>query len=102
IVDPEHKTKVEAAFIDSPMRFLITQVLWQRYQGSVRPPEPLKTPDTPGFPGDVQPGKTEDPGATAPEETEYIELAIYGVLTLYERPNRPQIGPPTGAPPEQK
>jgi hypothetical protein len=37
IVDPAHVTRVETAFANSPLRFLINQVLINRYPRSVRP-----------------------------------------------------------------
>jgi hypothetical protein len=37
IVDPAHVTRVETAFANSPLRFLINQVLMNRYPRSVRP-----------------------------------------------------------------
>jgi hypothetical protein len=39
IVDQAHVSRVEAAFADSPLRFLLTQVLMHRYPKSARPPE---------------------------------------------------------------
>lgn len=96
IVDPEQKALVEAAFLDSPLRFLITQVMWQRHQGTMVPPE-IGEPKKTGSPGSGD--KTGPPGtvggseATPPpanEEMENLEIAIYGVVTFYERPGRPQ------------
>jgi hypothetical protein len=90
IVDPDHMSHVEAAFLDSPLRFLVTQVMWQRFQGSLRPPEKpgegKDGKDTPAGPG-ITPPET---ATSSADEMENLELAIYGVITIYERPNRPQ------------
>src|SRR5262249_35821758 len=92
------------AFAESPLRLLITQVLKQRCQVSLRPPEPVGKngdaepgtpgipkapkgfgPPSPGFPGS---GAIEQPQLGA-DEQENIELRLYGAVTRYERPNRP-------------
>jgi hypothetical protein len=123
IVDPDHIAKVEKAFVESPLRFLTTQVMWQRCAVSLRPPDPNgaaaeKGPgfgDMPKGPGAYRgkygsagmfgpPGGFSAPGAfgagqPAPDasagngdEQENLELSIYGVITLYERPGRPAPG----------
>src|SRR5205823_7435653 len=48
IVDQAHVARVQTAFADSPLRFLITQVLMHRYPKSVRP----DVPSQPGAGGD--------------------------------------------------
>jgi hypothetical protein len=113
IVDPDHIAKVEKTFAESPLRFLTTQVMWQRCAVALRPQEPStsttgvdKSPPTGpfnkgkgmlpgpgGFGGDIggfgQPG----PESSAGEEQENLELTIYGVITLYDRPGRPAPTP---------
>jgi hypothetical protein len=42
IVDQAHVARVQTAFSDSPLRFLITQVLLHRYPRSVRPDAPTQ------------------------------------------------------------
>jgi hypothetical protein len=116
IVDPDHKNLVEAALVDSPLRFLTTQVLWQRYQGSLQPPDEVTKTTEGGTPGEGTPsgpGPFPMPGvgpssggnnaaAGTGDEPESIEFAIYGVITIYERPGRqvpggtPPAQPPTG------
>jgi hypothetical protein len=105
IVDPDHKTKVEVALAESPLRFLITQVLWQRYTGSLRPPDTGNGTSTspkikdllPPGPGTIPDGSSGTPSGGAGEERENMELAIYGVVTIYDRPGRQFPG--TVAPP---
>jgi hypothetical protein len=96
IVGPEHLNRVEAALAGSPLRFLTTQVIWQRcmmqFGGAVQ--------------AAAKPGAA--PAATGPgtDIQENIELTIYGMLTLYERPGRPPEpgpgAPPPGIPPAGK
>jgi hypothetical protein len=101
IVDPDHMAHVQAALLDSPLRFLITQVMWQRFAESMRPPElPTGEKTGTGFNNPMErPGgalTTEGTTASSADEMENIELAIFGIVTIYERPGRPA---PTQAPP---
>jgi hypothetical protein len=113
VVDPEHIAKVEKAFAESPLRFLTTQIMWQRCPESMRPPEPESATENkfggdgrPGYgfankPG-VRPGTPYgNPQPATPEtsmgggsEQENVELTLYGVISLYERPGRPASPPP--------
>jgi hypothetical protein len=109
IVDQEHVDRVLLAFSKSPLRFLTTQVIGDRYPQSVRPqmgnmkqggkgfnPKDFSGGGelslTPGFgPGSGgfrnQP-KTSSGGA---DQESNMELVIYGIVTLYERyPPRPK------------
>jgi hypothetical protein len=52
IVDQAHVARVQTAFADSPLRFLITQVLMHRYPKSVRP----DVPSQPGAGGEAVAG----------------------------------------------
>ena len=109
IVDPEHIAKVEKAFAESPLRFLTTQIMWQRSPESMRPPDPLSATENkfggegrpggfsfpkqpgmrPGMPyGNPQPAGAETSMGGGSEQ-ENVELTLYGVISLYERPGRP-------------
>jgi hypothetical protein len=87
VVDPEHVARVQAALIESPLRFLVTQVLWQRCQVALSSEVPVNDRPDPGIPPLPDREKTADVGA---ETTENVELTVYGVLTIYERPGRPE------------
>jgi hypothetical protein len=97
IVDPDQVARVEAALVNSPLRFLTTQVMLQRAQVALGTEPPKKEGGTfgsgfkgPGESSIAPPGTGDSAGM---ESEENIELVIYGVLTLYERPGRP--APPT-------
>jgi hypothetical protein len=109
IVDPDHIAKVEKAFVESPLRFLTTQLMWQRCAVSLRPQEASTSSTTAadkgpaigpkgmrggfglggldGYPGAGRPPA--DSSAGGGDEQENLELTIYGVITLYDRPGRP-------------
>jgi hypothetical protein len=112
IVDQEHIDRVQTAFSNSRLRFLTTQVLLNRYPGTLRPqivednpggfagPQfPMRGPRFPGF--DQRPGGGGPMPNVAPASSEMetnIELVIYGIVTLYERfPPPLQFGPATDA-----
>jgi hypothetical protein len=101
IVDQQHINRVLAAFANSNLRLVITQVAQHHFPGSVRPlalDPSIKGPSRGGFP---QPfGPPGQPGQLGGEEQETnIELVIYGIVSLYERhPPRP-IDPEDAAPP---
>jgi hypothetical protein len=106
IVDQQHVERVQTAFTDSSLRFLLTQVVMNRYPGSMRPaeptdpnaaptpagapPGPVRPPRRPFFPRGIRAG----PGAQAPapdtatassDEESNVELVLYGIVSLYER-----------------
>lgn len=112
IVDQNHVDRVQTAFNNSKLRFLVTQVLLNHYPDSLRPKVPddkpggaAETPGAPAFPGGLVPGmpnmpgmpgmplpnRAQQPAAAASGDLEAnIELVLYGVVTLYERfPPRP-------------
>ncbi len=100
IVDQDHIDRVEAAFNNSKLRFLTTQLSLNRYPGSLRPVLPVET-TTSGLinPREVRPTRqpeNEQPSSGSSDEMENnIEMVIYGVVTLYER-YPPPLFPPTG------
>jgi len=102
VVGPEHVNRVEAALASSPLRFLTTQVLWQRCQLTLGgAPSTASTPSAPktGLAGPVT------AAASGGDSQENVELTIYGVVTLYDRPGRPaekQPPPPPPPPPLKK
>jgi len=122
IVDPEHLALVQAKLIETPLRFLTTQMMLQRSLTALQPPEPktdgepgsgtsMKTGgkvkggfgDAAGAPGSGSPGSgTVDLQADLPEEQENIELTVYGVITIYERPGRPAPVAPAAPPPAKE
>jgi len=113
IVDQEHVERVQAAFANSKLRFLTTQVVLNRYPGSIRPPETADKTATPpggglnrpappligglgpggaggryggrlaGFPG----GPTFGGAAlgAGDEQESNVELVLYGIVSLYQR-----------------
>jgi hypothetical protein len=134
IVDPDHLALVQAALIDSQLRYLVTQVLWTRCQltigSSAGEPKVATVPTgprdgkggPPGFGGRGAPpgyggrgappgfGGPEGPGAArgeagsgATDSQENLELTVFGVVTIYERPGRPDdaAAPPAAPPPAQ-
>jgi hypothetical protein len=95
IVDQQHVNRVLAAFANSNLRLVITQVLQTHYPGSVQP-QLIKAPDInvrpiPGRGGQEgfiqppfgQPIYGQQQGAE--EQEANVELVIYGIMTLYER-----------------
>jgi hypothetical protein len=94
IVDQDHIDRVQMAFSNSKLRFLTTQVLMNRYPGSLRPQiiepddpnNPNANPNRPfGLPfgrGPIMPPPVQNVGDDM--ETN-IEMVIYGIVTLYER-----------------
>ena len=108
IVDQEHVDRVLLAFSKSPLRFLTTQVILNRYPHSVRPnlatAEPKEkgnflNPKGKGKGGTgeaVIPGgnpffpmgggiRQQAPPAAGSDQESNMELVIYGIVTLYER-----------------
>jgi hypothetical protein len=82
VVGPEHINRVLASLASSPLRFLTTQVLWQRCQLAYG-----GTPKSaPGTPAPARPATS-----TQGEIQENVELTVYGVVTIYEPPNRPPL-----------
>lgn len=105
IVDQDHIDRVETAFENSKLRFLLTQVLVNRYGGSLRPM--LAGDDTkldkfgPGFnPPPLRGGEMGQPSLlpqTGGDDMESnVELVLYGVVTLYERFPPPRNKAPAG------
>jgi hypothetical protein len=129
IVDQDHVDRVLTAFNNSKLRFLTTQVLLNRYPNSVRPMlvgqkagiedgaggVPPQLPAMPmggmfpmggGAVGEFPMGGFGMPGAgltgSSGEELENnVEMAIYGIATLYERyPKRTiEVAPKAAAAP---
>jgi hypothetical protein len=84
VVGQEHMNRVTAGMANSPLRFLPAQVLWQR----------CNVPIT-----GAAASKTGAAAASASEGQENIEMTIYGVITIYDRPGRPfvpDVPPPAG------
>lgn len=122
VVEEEHVQEVLAAVANSAMRIQTTQVQWQHYRGTTplkpagnersAPPARKKKPTRPGTgvgtgpgtgPNPVgftpgQPGATAAPkGASNEEPTNVVELAVYGIASLYERyPPREATKPGAG------
>jgi hypothetical protein len=99
IVDQQHVQRVQAAFVNSNLRFLTTQVIVNRFPQSLRPqdagPDPMAIASAPGGRRPAFTGGHWGPGrpvggtpttAAASDETESnMELILYGNVTLYER-----------------
>lgn len=106
IVDQDHIDRVLLAFTNSPLRFLTTQVIVNRYPRSLRPSlnqvagrgagggdgdmggqRPGAAPIGGGGGGGFPPGgnRPERAVATGESSESNMELVIYGIVTLYER-----------------
>jgi len=84
VVDQAHMPEVEAALVSSRLRFQITQVSWQHFRGTLAGTEeerngrPRPKIDMPR-PGEPQQRPEEGP-------KDLVELTIYGIASLYDRP----------------
>lgn len=94
IVDQDHIDRVVTAFSNSKYRFLLNQVLINRYPGSLRPAifakddkSQIQPPVGPfGLPAGRGPGMMPPLGGAPEDEMESnVELVLYGTVTLYER-----------------
>lgn len=126
IVDQDHIDRVLTAFANSKLRFVVNQMLVNRYPLSVRPPVgmndlirapggflpprgPISSPPGPFGPGPGRPIVMPLPGAGMPggmtgeEEVEAnVELVLYGTVTFYQRfPARPKAAEPVAEAPKQ-
>jgi hypothetical protein len=127
IVDQSRIQDVLTSFANSRLRFQITQVHWQHYQGSIKPPvvaDDKKTdfsynPGERGIPGRSAsfggdgglpmggtmpvPGIGQDQSLynlnVNDESANVVELAVYGVASLYQRypPKLPDAATPDAA-----
>ena len=104
IVDQSHIQDVLAAVVNSPLRIQITEWHWRRCHDDIRPkeeetpavgtdrPQPPSTPAVRIRPqpitlnpsGPTQTGTGAVPGAEE-HEWDLVELAVYGIASLYER-----------------
>ena len=116
IVDQDHIDRVISSFGNSKFRFLLNQVIINRYPNSLRPnfaakdKGPAGVGPGPGFPfnplrgggggegGPLMPLGAQGPGGDGGgnEIESNVELVLYGVVTLYER--FPQRKLPQNAP----
>lgn len=125
VVEPAYIDDVLVAIANSPLRIQTTQVAFQKLARVPPPPEPGMEqptgpmdgprPKAPGFPEKTGRGPTAPPklgpngmptqGADdANADTNLVELTIYGIATLYERPkpkgaDTKQPGTPPNTPP---
>ncbi|GIW82129.1 MAG: hypothetical protein KatS3mg105_3936 [Gemmatales bacterium] len=103
IVDQAHVQDVLTALANSPMRMQIAQVHWRLYRGSIQPSVAETKPEQPkGPPVGAQPPPppppvrgqnlpVEQPGsgdASAGGAPAYnlVELSVYGIVSLYQKP----------------
>ncbi len=100
VVEPEHVNDVLIAVANSPLRIQTTQVAFHQVSIS-RPPDPdaeKKAPSGPTPPNSGQPlAKNED------VDNSLVELTVYGIATLYERPKKkeePKPANPQPTPPQ--
>lgn len=89
IVDQDHVDRVQMAFANSRLRFLMTQVVLNRYPSSVRP-QISGGEDKGGkgnFKGALNPGAggAKNAGGGGEDLEANVELVLYGIVTLYER-----------------
>ena len=85
IVDQEHIFRVQRAFTNSKLRFLTTQLLMNRYTGSIRPVLPNLDTKLGPLPDPRRRNFAAAPPPPTDELETNVELAIYGIVTLYER-----------------
>lgn len=89
IVDQDHVDRVLTSFSNSPFRFVLNQMLMNRYPNTVRPVLPtlekgFEKKFNPRDFAKVPPAQTQQ--MTGEEVTEAnVELVLYGTVTLYER-----------------
>jgi len=98
IVDQQHTNRVLAAFANSDLRLVMTQILQNNY-GSVRPEIiEAKGPGVGIQPPFGQPFQPFQPTQPVSEEQEAnVELIIYGIISIYER-HPPREPEPAAAP----
>jgi hypothetical protein len=111
IVDQAHIQDVLAAFVNSPLRIQMTEWHWRRCHEDIKPREtdqpaplegrPAPAADSPRFvrprpisqniPGQPIPGTVPN---SEEHEWDLVELAVYGIASLYERfpPPDPNAG----------
>ena len=112
IVDQSHVQDVLTTFAKSRLRFQTTQVEWKRYRGSIqpvveeggregevgpgRPKRPPMMPGVIGFkpPPMVKPGvNPQEPADNDEDSSNLVELALYGITSLYAKyPPKPPAG----------
>src|SRR5262249_7387809 len=101
-VEQDAMQDLSTAFATSRLHIQTLQYHWQRYYGDVKPailPVAVKPDQTKGAPRGVVRGPAPAPATRAADERdmELVQLAMYGVASLYER-----YQPPGGQPPGQK
>jgi hypothetical protein len=83
VVDQTHIPEILGALVSSRLRFQVTQVTWQHFSGALGAGEDGQKPIPKGGPGpDLRPGEKH-----GEEVSNLVELTIYGVASLYERPS---------------
>jgi hypothetical protein len=84
ICDQDHVDRVLASFANSPFRFVLNQLVMNRYPLTVRPQLSLeKAERLPPRPGALP--KTATLGGSEEEAEANVELVLYGTMTLYQR-----------------
>jgi hypothetical protein len=119
VVEPAYIDDLLVAIANSPLRIQATQVAFQKLARVSPPPEPgadTTTPtETPMRPRSGSPERTTRPPTTIPKtgpngqtlpgaddpngDTNLVELTVYGIATLYERPKPKDASPKPGTPP---
>jgi hypothetical protein len=90
IVEQDHIDRVLTAFGNSRLRFVITQVLLNRFPETLQPPLPKDGQPTTAVAGRGRQAAAPTPGNADSMETNY-ELVLYGMMTLYERYPAPVV-----------
>jgi hypothetical protein len=123
VVDQGHIQDVLTAVANSPLRIQTTEFHWRRFHGDIKPRDTDSSGGTSGGPTDGSPPPARPLGrergflrpgggiqlplgsetgqSAGQEEQEWnlVELAIYGIASLYERPPEPK--PAEGTTPAQ-
>lgn len=123
IIDQADIQNVVTAIANSPLRIQVTQVEWQHFHGDLKPPKqdlvatgPGGTPrpsSGSGGPTSASPktlgegigtgnrrGNTIGPvvqKVVDEEETDLVEIAVYGIATIYQKYPPPEKAPPAEA-----
>lgn len=102
IADQAHVPEVLTALANSKLRMQITQVNWLHFRGSLKTDEE-KTPAAKDAPPKIPAGLPPPKDAKVAEEAQnnLVELSIYGIASLYERPPDTSEADPGKAPPPE-
>lgn len=86
IADQAHIPEVLTALSNSILRMQITQYNWQHFRGSLEEEKPQPKSSSKNLNG---PRDSKEAGAAVEEQQKnLVELSIYGIVSLYDRPDK--------------